>query len=45
MGPTTVESAIILEIFSPTLFAHPVNGSLEVFGMEVATFELGFNFL
>ena len=25
-----------------SLIAHPVNGSLVVFGMEVATFELGF---
>ena len=31
--------------FFPTLIVHPVNGSLVVFGMEVATFELGFKFL
>ena len=31
--------------FFPTLIVHPVNGSLVVFGMEVATFELGFTFL
>ena len=28
--------------FFSTLIAHPVNGSLLVIGMEVATFELGF---
>ena len=31
--------------YFPSLIAHPVNGSLVVFGMEVATFELGFTFL
>ena len=30
--------------YLPTLIAHPVNGSLVVLGMEVATFELGFYF-
>ena len=33
-----------IRAFFSTLIAHPVNGSLVVFGMEVATFELGFNF-